>query len=250
MSSPSFFLKGVISGRDDFLDFQGPLSLILTLLSKNKVEIRDIQISQLLDQYLEHIQNSGKIDLDDASEFVQMASYLVYLKTRMMLGSGEETQPDEMELLMASLEQLRSRAQMDRLRKVMPQLLEGYSVGSVTVARQPEPRETTGEYGYFHSRAELLISVLSVFDRVSLKPEEITSLRSVPRPVIFGVREKSREILSRLGRQGVMRLEELYSEAQSRSELVAVFISVLELCSSGSLEIYFEGDEIQLRFAL
>ena len=85
---PSYHLEGVIRTRDEMEDFTGPLDLILMLLSKNKIEIRDIQISLLLDQYLEYLRMMEQMDLEIASEFVQMASYLLYIKTKMLLNTG------------------------------------------------------------------------------------------------------------------------------------------------------------------
>ena len=55
MENPTFHLEGVVKSRDDVQDFEGPLSLILMLLSKNKIEIRDISISDILDQYLAYL---------------------------------------------------------------------------------------------------------------------------------------------------------------------------------------------------
>ena len=70
VQQPSYHLEGVIRSRDEMEDFSGPLDLILLLLSKNKIEIRDIQISELLDQYLEYLQLMQDMDLEIASEFV------------------------------------------------------------------------------------------------------------------------------------------------------------------------------------
>lgn len=67
------------------------------LLAKDKIEIRDIQISQLLDQYLAYLQKMQEMDLEIASEFVQMASHLMYIKTKMLL--TEEKEPTELEVL-------------------------------------------------------------------------------------------------------------------------------------------------------
>ena len=97
MQEPSYHLEGVIRTRDELEDFTGPLDLILMLLSKNKIEIRDIQISLLLDQYLEYLQMMQEMDLEIASEFVQMASHLTYIKTKMLL--TEEKEPTELEML-------------------------------------------------------------------------------------------------------------------------------------------------------
>ena len=105
MENLTFHLEGIVKSRDEMQDFSGPLNLILMLLSKNKIEIRDLHISEILDQYLEYISKMKEMDLDVASEFVQMASHLVYLKTRTLLAGEEEI--SELEELMNSLEQLK-----------------------------------------------------------------------------------------------------------------------------------------------
>lgn len=85
MDNPTFHLDSVVKDKNELQDFDGPLSLILMLLSKNKIEIRDIKISEILDQYLEYLEQMEKMDLEITSEFVQMASHLLYIKTRTLL---------------------------------------------------------------------------------------------------------------------------------------------------------------------
>ena len=77
MENPTFRLEGVVKTREELEDFEGPLTLILLLLSKNKIEIRDIKISDLLDQYMAYLDEMKAMDLEVASEFVSMASHLV-----------------------------------------------------------------------------------------------------------------------------------------------------------------------------
>ena len=107
MDNPQFHLEGIVKEHDEIKDFEGPLSLILLLLKKNKIEIRDIKISEILDQYMEYLDELKKMDLEIASEFVQMASHLLYIKTKTLL--TEEKEVSELEELMSSLEQLRAR---------------------------------------------------------------------------------------------------------------------------------------------
>ena len=83
MENPSFFLEGVVKEKNQLQDFEGPLSLILMLLSKNKIEIRDISISDILDQYLAYLEEMQSMDLEIASEFVQMASHLCISRQRL-----------------------------------------------------------------------------------------------------------------------------------------------------------------------
>ena len=77
MDNPTFYLEGIVKTRDEMQDFSGPLSLILVFLSKNKIEICDLSISDILRQYLDYIEKMQEMDLDIASEFVQMASHLL-----------------------------------------------------------------------------------------------------------------------------------------------------------------------------
>ena len=120
MENPNFHLEGIIHEKDELQDFEGPLSLILALLQKNKIEIRDLQISEILDQYLAWMDEMQSMDLEIASEFVQMASHLLYIKTRTLLTSEEEV--SELEVLMESLEQLKARDNLAAVREVVPAL--------------------------------------------------------------------------------------------------------------------------------
>ena len=98
MENPVFKLEKVVRSKaeEEMQDFEGPLDLILFLLSKNKMEIQDISISQILDQYLAWLEARQKLDLEVASEFIAMASHLMFIKTRMLLSiEDEEAQEEE-----------------------------------------------------------------------------------------------------------------------------------------------------------
>ena len=107
MDNPIFKLEKVIQGRADeaLQDFEGPLDLILFLLSKNKIEIQDIPIALILEQYLEYLEMRKEMDLEIASEFVTMAAHLMYIKTRMLLSLEDEEAQNEMDALIKSLEE-------------------------------------------------------------------------------------------------------------------------------------------------
>ena len=108
MESPVFKLEKVVHSRsEEMQDFEGPLDLILFLLGKNKLEIQDISISLICDQYVAWLEQRQKMDLEVASEFVIMASHLVYLKTRMLLSIEDEEAKSEMDALLQSLEERR-----------------------------------------------------------------------------------------------------------------------------------------------
>ena len=105
MENPVFKLEKVVRSKaeEEMQDFEGPLDLILYLLGKNKMEIQDISISLICDQYMAWLSRRQELDLEVASEFVTMASQLVYIKTRMLLSIEDEEAQSEMDALIASL---------------------------------------------------------------------------------------------------------------------------------------------------
>lgn len=233
--------------KDEMQDFEGPLSLILMLLSKNKIEIRDIKISEILDQYMSYLEEMQSMDLEIASEFIQMASHLLYIKTKTLLTSDEEV--SELEVLMASLEQLKARDTMAAVQKVTPELKRASEQGLLYFAKLPEPpTKQSQEYEYRHEPVDLLKALHSIFSRGGVKaPDAESFAAAIPQRIIFSVREKSRQILDLL-RAGDVYLNELYRTCATRSELVAAFVSVLELCSMGSVAIDRAGDDYELSF--
>ncbi len=246
MEDLTFHLEGVVKERNELQDFSGPLSLILMLLSKNKIEIRDIKISEILDQYLEYLDEMEKMDLEIASEFVQMASHLLYIKTRTLLAGDEEV--SELEELISSLEHLKCRDVYAALQKVTPELKKASETGLLYYAKLPEPLpKIKGEYEYKHDAADLFKALLNVVSRGGTSaPQEYT--RSIaPSRIIYEVRTKSGEIIRGL-QNGDRKLSDLYAECKSRSELVATFISVLELCSMGSVALSGDDGDYVLSF--
>ena len=247
MENPTFHLEGVVKSRDEAQDFEGPLSLILMLLQKNKIEIRDISISEILDQYLAYLEEMERMDLEIASEFVQMAAYLLYIKTRTLLVVEEEV--TELEQLMSSLEKLKAKDMREAIKQVLPELSAQSERGMLLWTRPQEPVSPAAKvYDYRHEGADLLRALYSVFSRSEAKlpgPPELNAL--APKRIVYGVREKSREILRILG-EGATSLRALYDMGRSRSEVVATFLSVLELCSMGSVLITEEEGELMLSF--
>ena len=245
MENPNFFLEGIVKEKNQPQDFEGPLSLILMLLSKNKIEIRDIKIADILDQYLEYLEKMESMDLEVASEFVQMASHLLYIKTRTLLAGDEEG--SELEVLMASLEQLKCRDIFAAVQKVTPELKKASELGLLYYAKLPEPLpKTAREYEYRHEPVDLLKALYGIYSRGGKTPEPDIS-QAVPKRIVYSVRDKSYQILLRL-KEGGTTLQALYRDCQSRSEIVATFMSILELCSMGNIHITRSGGDYTVAF--
>lgn len=247
MQDLTYRLEGVVKDKEEMQDFEGPLSLILMLLSKNKIAIRDIKISEILDQYLAYLNDMETMDLEVASEFVQMAAYLLYIKTRTLL--AVETEVSELELLMQSLEQLKAKDAFSSLQGILPQLKAAAEEGVLFYEKLPEPvKLNKRDYEYRHEPADLLKALMSVYSRGGKTPDLSQIAVAAPAKMTYGVREKSRELISKLRSGKSLSLNELYSSCRSRSEVVATFISVLELCSMGSLAIDNSGGDYNLSF--
>lgn len=239
MENPTFHLESIVKEKNELQDFDGPLSLILMLLSKNKIEIRDIKISEILDQYLEYLDQMERMDLEIASEFVQMASHLLYIKTRTLLAGDEEV--SELEELKISLEQLKCKDIFATVQKITPELKAASEKGLLYYSKLPEPLPVSSrEYEYRHDPADLFKALYAVVTRGGKPAEPELAHRIAPARIVYEVKTKSREIILRL-QQSPALLSELYSSCRSRSEIVATFISILELCSMGSVEL--SGDE-------
>lgn len=233
---PTYHLEGVIRSKEEMEDFEGPLNLILMLLSKNKIEIRDIQISLILDQYLSYLEQMQEMDLEVASEFVQMASHLVYIKTKTLLTGEEEV--SELENLMSSLEQLKCRDMYVAIRAVTPQLEQAADRGMLLFSCPGEVQPKYGEYRIHHTKSELLGALLTMFGRNSQVQQALQPRPLIPQRITYGVREKGKQLVSWLQKNGAMHLSSLYAMSHSRSEVVATFLAILELCSAGSLLLH------------
>lgn len=234
MEEPRYHLSAVVKSKDEYEDFTGPLDVILMLLSKNKIEIRDIQITQLLEQYLSWLQLQQELNLDVASEFVQMASHLTYIKTRMLLTADKE-EVSELSELVEQLERLQDRDTLAAVRQMIPFLSQQSSEGLRLHGKEPMSFAVKREYHF--SAEDLLRSMAGLLTNSPQGGEKEKLLHAIPQPFIYSITEKSDEILTLLQCKDSISLGELYGMCSARSELVATLLSLLELCHDGLLHL-------------
>lgn len=244
MESPIYHLEAVLKAKtEDLEDFTGPLDLILHLLSKNKMEIKDIQLSLILEQYFQWMAKRKELDLEVASEFVTMASHLVDIKTRMLLSIHDTEATSEMEELIATLEAHRNNETYMRIKKVTPQLQIQYAHGQNLCVKPPEIFEQKEEIVYEHKAGDLWRAMHSVFNRAEgKKPVEVGAFQGIVGREPYPVAKKSLELVNYLLYQGASRFAALLSRCRSRSEVVATFIALLDLCKNNKLTISEEED--------
>lgn len=239
MDSPIYHLEGVVKAKAEGMeDFVGPLDLILHLLGKNKMEIKDIQISLILDQYLQWMDQRKELDLEVASEFVTMASHLIYIKTRMLLSIHDEEAISEMEQLIATLEAHQRNENYLKIKETVPLLDQRYSYGRDFLTKVPEAVQPDKTYRYVHDREDLRKAMLSVLARSDNKlPPPVSAFQGIVGREPYPVADKAAEIIQRLLHLGVTRFRALFKGNRSRSEVVATFIAVLELCKAHRLRL-------------
>ena len=238
METPVYRLEGVVKAKDtDMEDFVGPLDLILHLLSKNKMEIKDIQISLILEQYLEWMNQRKELDLEVASEFVTMASHLIYIKTRMLLSIHDEEALSEMEQLIASLEAHQRNENYAKLKQIVPRLDQRYAFGRDFLTKGPELKKDQ-TYRYVHEPVDLFRAMSQVLERSDHKlPPPVSAFQGIVGREPYPVADKAKEIIHRLVNFGITRFRALFKGNKSRSEIVATFIAVLELCKANRLRL-------------
>ena len=247
METPVFRLEGVVKTKNELSDFEGPLALILQLLSNDKIEIRDISVSLILEQYLAFLEEMSEMDLDIASEFVAMASHLVYIKTRMLLSGGEEV--SELEQLISSLEELKRGDIYLQIKEAAMTLSGMYSRDGLMMTGPPEFMTADTEYRYVHVSTDILEAFFKILGRENLRLGSINTNEVVyPRRIIFTIPEKISEILDKLRQIGEMKVTALFHDSSNRAEMVATLIAVLELCRVGSVSLSGSEEEIRIAY--
>jgi len=248
LDSPVFKLEKVVHSKTEELqDFEGPLDLILFLLSKNKMEIQDISISLICDQYLQWLDRRQELDLEIASEFAAMASHLVYLKTRMLLSIEDEEAKSEMEALIRSLEERRRGESYAYVKSLSERLAPLGEFGREICVRGPEPL-APGEVQYDHQPRDLLRAMKELQSRAERKlPPPRAAFQEIAQHEPYPVERKAADILSRLRIWGTARFHRLFQGSRSRSEIVATFLAVLELCRSHVLQLTGSESECVVR---
>lgn len=220
-------------------EVEGPLDLILQLITKHKLNIYDIEITRLLEQYLAYIQQWQEQDLDVASEFLEMASRLVYIKSVSLLPKHEELEEQLKKELTGQLIEYTVCKQVAEL------LRNGY-IGGEIFSHPPQPLETDPTYRRRHPASKLLEAYLAAVDKrtVPVNPrtfEPLVARRVVP------VSSKIVLILDRLYREGQADFLSLFSQSRDRSDIVATFLAVLELVKSRRVQLDETGRTVRMQ---
>ena len=240
MGQPQYHLEGIVHTRSESMeDFEGPLDVIFELLSKNKIEIQDVSITAILEQYLKYLEEMKRLDMEIASEFITMASHLMLIKTKMLLSAAEQAEAEsELDQLRASLVERKRKEAMEQIRLAMVELEPRNDIGRSLFTKSPEPLRREKGYRYQHDVVDLLRALDTMAQRNKQQlPPPTSNFRGIVGKEPYPVGRKAGEVLRQLVLHGFAKLKSLFRGNRSRSEVVATFLAVLDLCKTNSVTL-------------
>ena len=220
-------------------DFNGPLDLLLALVSKNKMSIYEFEIMTLIDQYIEVVGQPGPEALESASEFISMAARLVQMKSFLLLPKSEEAERMREELTGLLVEYSACKEVAGKLGEM--------AKGVYIVVRKPLEVEFDTVYQGSHRLEELTKAFSLMLGRSSARrlPRQEQFEEIVAAPFV-SVASRVMHVLRGLKTGKMRRLREIFVSCRTRSETVATFLALLELMRGGRIEID-EEEELRLQ---
>ena len=252
MAEPQYRLEGIVHTKSEQMeDFEGPLDVILELLSKNKIEIQDVSITAILTQYLAYLEEMKRLDMEIASEFITMASHLMLIKTKMLLSAAEQAEAEsELDLIRKSLMERKRKEAMDQIRLAITDLEPRNEIGRNLFTKEPEPLKREQGYRYKHDVRDLLRALDMIAERSQRQlPPPTANFQGIVGKEPYPIGKKTGEVLRQLVLRGVERMKNLFRGNKSRSEVVATFLAILDLCKTNAvtLEDDVNGDNPNVR---
>ena len=214
--------------------FHGPLDLLLHLIRKHEIDIYDIPIVLVTEQYNAYLEAMTELDLDVAADYIYMAALLINIKSRMLLprdesAEGEGAEDPRKELVDRLLEYQRFKAVAESFAE-----LDVVRMGMWTRPRVPPPGSDEPE--------EIDMTDVGLFDLIDAFRTALTRYRqNHPQAielqrVVHRISDKMRELHARLQESSPIRLQ-WFLEGRDRNELIAVFLGMLELVRLGGITL-------------
>ncbi len=221
--------------------FEGPMDLLLHLINKHKLNINDIPIFELVEQYTEYVRQMKEADMEIASEFLEMAARLVYIKSVSLLPVHEEAEELKRELSGELIEY--------RDCKIMAGKIAETSDGFDYFYREQMKIESDNKYERLHDSEILFHSYLSAVGKGKRKlPPPVEAFTAIVSKKIVSVASRISGIYHKFRNRGKRRFYDFFTDASSRSEMVATFLAMLELIKANKIKV--EDDNGQVTVAV
>ena len=217
-------------------EFEGPLDLLLTLIRKNKVNIEDIPIALICDQYMEYIAAAESMDMDIAAEFILMASELMLIKSKMLLPRDEEIEEDPRKQLADALQKYQQAKAATLV------LTPRYTAFSGRMVKETDEISVDKTFVADQDIESICLAVRRIIaynaaaERAKSK-EPFTPMLKKP---IVPVEVKIVGILDHLEKKKTASLGDLLRDSVSLPDMIAIFIGVLELMKIGQISLLAE----------
>lgn len=219
--------------------FEGPLDLLVHLIRKNKLNVYDIPIRLITDQYLEYLDLMQELNLDVASEFLVMAATLIHIKSRMLL-PRPETAPEEAEAEEDPRDALVRRLLEHEKFKAAAELLhERETLRSAQWTRPDERVEAIAGDEYEPELEVDLFSLLSAFKQVLERARERKPVPLPPEQI--SIEARIDQLLERLSETEACGFEDLFSDAATRADLIVTFLALLEMIRLKMIRVFQSG---------
>ncbi|MEK6714747.1 MAG: segregation/condensation protein A [Candidatus Omnitrophota bacterium] len=210
--------------------FEGPLDLLLYLIKKDQLNIYDIPMVEVTDQYMRYLELMELLDLDIAGEFLVIAATLLHIKSKMLLppDPNEQLEEEEEDPRLDLVEKL---LEYKRFKEAAEHLRGREKMRQDVFTRRTNEQEERGEV-YFEAS---LFELISAFSK---------ALKDIPKDIFyevikdeFTVEEKIHQVLHLLFEQPMVKLSDLFNQAKSKLEIVATFLAILELIKIKEIRI-------------
>jgi segregation and condensation protein A len=220
------------------LNFEGPLDLLLHLIKAHEVNIYDIPISTVTQQYLDYLDLMQEMNLEVAGEFLVMAATLIHIKSRMLLPRPDPTQEDPGEdpreaLVRRLLEHQRFKAAAELLheKEIQRSAMWHRPDGRVAdvVGEPPEPEIEVDLFS-------LMAAFRQVLERARARPRVLLPPEQVP------IETRIEQLLARLSETDACGFEELFADVQSRGGMIVTFLALLEMIRLKMVRVFQQGN--------
>ncbi len=215
-------------------NFEGPLDLLCHLIDKNKMDIYDINLSEITDQYMEYIKQNENLNLEIASEFLVMASTLLYLKSKNLLPKKEE---DEEEITEEEL--IRRIIEYKKYKEISKTLRENYLIFSNRYFKMQEDIKLPKQKLEIQYEKELIPSIYkNLIERSSVRlNQNAKNIEKIAIVENYTVASKVKEMFRVLIKQKRFVFNQLFSiKKHNKQEIVTAFSGLLELSRRNKVE--------------
>lgn len=204
-------------------NFEGPLDLLLEIIKQNKLDIQEIKLADITDQYLAYIAEIGSLDMEKASEFITMAATLIEIKSKSLLprpDEFEEEQEDSEKLLLQHLKEYKLFKEASEELHNIEEVNRMYKTPDKDAC---EPRFVLKDMVL----DKLLDAFVNIFSKVEVK-QEIEEPKKIQKDR-FTVEDKMASIKFQIKIKHSLNFSELFEDGQTKSELINIFLALLEL---------------------